>query len=102
MALTANSVSVPSIQPSSSSIQSINSCIPPLQSTGTNTDSTQPLTEAQGELDREEVVIHDLETGEEDDLSEEQLRQLYDDEEIDRFLHLFSAVRCFCPSRCCR
>jgi hypothetical protein len=28
----------------------------------------------------------------EDDLSEEQLRKLYDDEEINQFLHLFSAV----------
>jgi len=28
----------------------------------------------------------------EEDLSEVQLRELYDDEEIDRFLHLFSAV----------
>jgi hypothetical protein len=30
---------------------------------------------------------------EEDNLSEEQLRQSYDNDEIDRFLHLFSAVR---------
>lgn len=29
----------------------------------------------------------------EEELSEEQLRERYDDEEIDRFLHLFSAVR---------
>lgn len=28
----------------------------------------------------------------ENEMSEEQLRVLYDDEEIDRFLHLFSAV----------
>lgn len=30
------------------------------------------------------------------EMSEEQLRVLYDDEEIDRFLHLFSAVSLFC------
>lgn len=29
----------------------------------------------------------------EDDLSEQRLREVYDDEEIDRFLNLFSAVR---------
>ncbi len=29
----------------------------------------------------------------ENELSEEKLRDLYDDEEIERFLHLFSAVR---------
>jgi hypothetical protein len=32
----------------------------------------------------------------EDDLTEEQLRVLYEDEEIDRFLTLFSAVRRNC------
>lgn len=29
----------------------------------------------------------------EDELSEQQLREIYDNEEIERFLHLFSAVR---------
>ena len=32
----------------------------------------------------------------ENELSEEKLRDLYDDEEIERFLHLFSAVRPNC------
>lgn len=32
----------------------------------------------------------------ENELSEEQLRDLYDNEEIERFLHLFSAVRQNC------
>lgn len=31
----------------------------------------------------------------EDELNEQQLRELYDNEEIDRFLRLFSAVRTF-------
>lgn len=49
----------------------------------------------------EEVDMADLAPGafgipalprEDEGLSEHQLRELYDDEEIDRFLHLFSAV----------
>jgi hypothetical protein len=38
----------------------------------------------------------------EHDMSEEQLRELYDNEEIERFLHLFSAVRKLSlPLNCC-
>lgn len=36
----------------------------------------------------------------ETEMSEEQLRVLYDDEEIDRFLHLFSAVSSPVAVRC--
>jgi len=39
-----------------------------------------------------------LEQLDEDDLTEEQLRVLYEDEEIDRFLTLFSAVRSNCST----
>lgn len=44
----------------------------------------------------EEVVA--VETEEEGELSEERLRELYDDEEIERFLRLFSSVSKSTPS----
>lgn len=40
-----------------------------------------------------ESNLPELDQADEDHLSEEQLRELYDNEEIDRFLGLFSDVR---------
>jgi hypothetical protein len=41
--------------------------------------------------------VQQSDTDVEDELSEQQLRELYDSEEIDRFLNIFSAVSpCFC------
>jgi GRAM domain-containing protein 4 len=103
MALNADSsLPVPLIQhsaqasPSSFQVQASNADTP-LQCTDANAGNTHSLKETQ-ESESEEAVIR--ESWEEDNLSEEELRQLYDDEEIDRFLHLFSAVRCIYQSQC--
>jgi GRAM domain-containing protein 4 len=51
--------------------------------------------DSQVESDRTTPALQD-DTEVEDELSEQQLRELYDSEEIDRFLNIFSAVRlCF-------
>lgn len=56
----------------------------------TQTQSTLPeATHKDSDLD--ESCIY------EEELSEVQLRELYDDEEIDRFLHLFAAVSSLLP-----
>ena len=52
---------------------------------------------SQAELDRTRPAQQG-DTEVEDELSEQQLRELYDSEEVDRFLNLFSAV-CLCFSR---
>jgi GRAM domain-containing protein 4 len=67
---------------SGSLVQPTRSHLPPIAGTIDDDDSTEP--------DRCKEV--------EDELSEQQLRELYDSEEIDRFLNLFSAV----GPCCCR
>lgn len=44
-------------------------------------------------------ILQESEIDSEDELSEQQLRELYDREEIDRFLNLFAAVRIGCFNR---
>ena len=56
-----------------------------------------PIFPASGEIsDRSQIdaslLLSNLEVAEEDGLTEKQLRELYDNEEIDRFLTLFSDV----------
>lgn len=78
---------------SSTSIQPSELTLRRLQSIADTVDSTDDLTESPTALpvfpvqDGDNVVLEV-----EEELSEQQLRELYDTEEIDRFLNLFSAV----------
>ena len=66
--------------------------------------SRPPLYSALGSVDafqRSELSLVQVEEPDEDELTEEELRELYDNEEIERFLELFSTVsfvnRCGAP-----
>ena len=54
-------------------------------------DDAVPTAEG-GDFGASSSTVNLLSAKDEEELSEVQLRELYDDEEIDRFLHLFSTV----------
>ena len=68
----------------------------PSPPTATGDEDAYLEEESQLEVPPDSPTSSKLEEG----LSEEQLRELYDDEEIDRFLHLFSSVSCVIMNLC--